>query len=127
MQTSMDEIEDQDILGEVIKVKKFNKDQNLHLEAYAPLTPSVRGEISGMLAWAKEKKDVKQEALVHTGIIPIEAAIRIYVEKYAKTAKIKNIVDTFTKKLESAGSFEKVKKEIAANQDKKKEIITKLK
>ena len=126
MQTSMDEIEDPDILGEVTKVKKFNNDQNLHLETYAPLTPSAKGKISRMLAEAKEKKDVKQEALVHTGIISIEKAIGIYVDKYAKTAKIKNIVDTFTKKLESAGSFEKAKQEIAANQDKKKEIITQI-
>ena len=47
----------------------------------------------------------------------------MYVKKYAKTAKIKNIVDTFIKKLESAHSFEKTKEEIATNQDKQKEIL----
>ena len=126
MLTCMDEIDDTDILEVVTKVKKINRDQNLHLEEYAPLTPSIRGEISGMLANAKEAKDSKQEALVHTGIIPIEAAIRMYVEKYAKTAKVKNIVDTFDKKLESAKSFENTKQEIAANQDKQKEIIAQI-
>lgn len=50
-------------------------------------------------------------------------AIKMYVQKYAKTAKIKNIVDTFSKRLESAKSFETTKQEIAANQDKQQEIL----
>src|SRR5699024_9902333 len=36
---------------------------------------------------------------------------------------IRNIVDTFSKRLESAKSFETTKKEIAENQDKHKEIL----
>jgi len=47
----------------------------------------------------------------------------MYVQKYAKTAKIRNIVDTFSKRLESAKSFETTKQEIAENQDKHKEIL----
>jgi hypothetical protein len=50
-------------------------------------------------------------------------AIKMYVQKYAKTAKIKNIVDTFSKRLESAKSFESTKQEITENQDKQKEIL----
>lgn len=126
MQTSLGDVDDPDILGILIKVKKINASQELHLEDHAPMTPSIRGEINGMLANAKEAKDSRQEALVHSGIIPIEAAIRMYVEKYAKTAKIKNIVDTFDKKLESAKSFENIKQEIAANQDKQKEILAQI-
>ena len=50
-------------------------------------------------------------------------AIKMYVQKYAKTAKVKNIVDTFSKRLESAKSFETTKREISENQDKQKEIL----
>ena len=61
--------------------------------------------------------------MIHCGIVPIEMAIRTYVQKYAKTAKIKNVVDTFSKCLESAKSFETMKQEIAKNQEKQKEIL----
>lgn len=64
--------------------------------------------------------------MIHCGIVPIEMAIRTYVQKYAKTAKIKNIVDTFSKCLESAKSFESTKQEIAENQEKKQEILAKI-
>lgn len=128
----LDEL-DPEVLGVITKVKKINKNGDLHLEQYAPLTPSVRAEISRQLAEAEslaqssdaetKSEGMKQLALIHSGIIPIEAAIRMYVLKYAKTAKIKNIVDTFSKKLEEAGSFEKTRREIAENQDKREEIL----
>lgn len=112
-----------DVYGKILKI---NSVEDLHLEKYAPLTPSVRGEITEILSKAEENDDKKEIALVHTGIISIESAIRMYVAKYAKTAKIKNIVDTFSKKLESARSFEKTKEEIANNQERKNEIIAQI-
>lgn len=117
----LDEV-DEEVFGVIGKIRKINKNEELHLENYSPLTPSVRGEITCTLGEAVNNKDKKREALIHTGIIPIEAAIRMYVEKYAKTSKIKNIVDTFSKKLESARSFENTKQEIANNQEKQEEI-----
>ena len=92
----------------------------------APLTPSIRGEIESQLIKMRNSGDIKGEALIHCGIVPIEMAIRTYVQKYAKTAKIKNIVDTFSKCLESAKSFESTKQEIAENQEKKQEILAKI-
>jgi hypothetical protein len=57
-------------------------------------------------------------------LIPsVEAAIRQYVQKYAKTAKIKNIVEVFSHKLESAGCYEKLKSDIIKNQDRSDEIV----
>ena len=55
--------------------------------------------------------------MIHTGVVSIEAAIRQYVQKYAKTAKIKNIVDTFMHKLDEVGCFEKTKQELAKNRE----------
>ena len=63
------------------------------------------------------------EALIHTGVVSIEAAIRQYVQKYAKTAKIRNIVDTFMHKLEEVGCFEETKKELAENRDESERIV----
>lgn len=106
------------------KVRKFNRNPEMYFETIAPLTPSVRGEIETRLARARSNEDTYDEALIHCGIVPIEMAIQMYVQKYAKTAKIKNIVDTFSKRLESAKSFETTKQDIAENQDKQKEILS---
>ncbi|MGL4607580.1 MAG: dynamin family protein [Eubacteriaceae bacterium] len=115
---------DKDLRDETeLKVSRINRTDMLHLENYAPLTPSVRDKVTAELAKAKESKETYDEALIHTGIIPIELAIQMYVKKYAKTAKVKNIVDTFSKKLESAESSENAKQKIAENQDKQKEIL----
>ena len=103
-----------------------NLNENLHLDEYAPLTPSVNSQIVMQLAAAREPGDMKQEALIHSGIKSIEAAIRVYVDKYAKTAKIRGIVETFAKKLESQKSFERTRKQIAESQERKAEIRAKI-
>lgn len=118
-----DDDDDDDVYEAKGKVRKFNRNPEMHFEEYAPLTPSARGEIEGMLADARKRGDANAEALIHCGIVPIEMAIKMYVQKYAKTAKIKNVVDTFSKRLESAKSFETTKQEIVTNQDKQKEIL----
>lgn len=106
-----------------INVKKLNLYPEMHFETIAPLTPSARKEIEARLADAEANDDKNEQALIHSGIVSIEMAIKMYVQKYAKTAKIKNIVDTFSKRLESAQSFETTKKNITENQDKEQEII----
>ena len=121
-----DDDNDDDVYEAKGKVRKFNRNEEMHFEKYAPLTPSMRGEVEDMLAKAVAEGDDNQQALIHAGIVTIEAAIRMYVQKYAKTAKIKNIVDTFIKKLESTQSFEKTKQEIATNRDEQKEILAQI-
>lgn len=121
-----DDDNDDDVYEAKGKVRKFNRNEEMHFEKYAPLTPSMRGEVEDMLAKAVAEGDDNQQALIHAGIVPIEAVIRMYVQKYAKTAKIKNIVDTFIKKLESTQSFEKTKQEIATNRDEQKEILAQI-
>ena len=118
-----DDDDDDEVYEAKGKVRKFNKNPEMHFETKAPLTPSVRGQLEMRLSEAKDNGDAKSEALIHCGIVPIEMAIQMYVQKYAKTAKIRNIVDTFSKRLESAKSFETTKQEIAENQDKHKEIL----
>ena len=105
---------DDDTLDETeMRVRKLNR--SLHFDDYATLPASVKKEIRNDLEEAEKENDKNSTALIHTGIVSVEAAIRQYVEKYAKTAKIKNVVDTFTHKLEEIECFEKTKKELAAN------------
>lgn len=109
---------DEDTMDETeMKVRKLNRNENLYFENYASLPASVRSDIKMKLADAKNNSDAETEALIHTGVVSIEAAIRQYVQKYAKTAKIKNIVDTFMHKLDEVGCFENTKQELAKNRE----------
>lgn len=127
----IDELDD-NVSETIIKVKKMNNNTEFHLEKYAPVTPSMRNKLDKQIEEAKklsssedkeEKSEgMKREALIHSGIISIEEAIKLYVEKYSKTAKIKNIYETFHSRLESAKSFENVKQEILSNREKQAEI-----
>ena len=109
---------DEDTMDETeMKVRKLNRNETLHFENYASLPASIRDDIKMQLANAKGNGDADEEALIHTGVVSIEAAIRQYVQKYAKTAKIKNIVDTFMHKLDEVGCFEKTKQELAKNRE----------
>lgn len=115
---------DEDTIDETeLKVKKLNRNENLHFENYATLPLSVKRKIEGQLEEAKNSGNAEEQALIHTGIVSVEAAIRQYVQKYAKTAKIKNIVDTFSHKLDAMECFEKTKSELANNQDKARQIV----
>ena len=82
-----DDDDDDEVYEAKGKVKKFNKNPEMHFENLAPLPPSARDEIQNRLARAREKGDVNEEALIHCGIIPIEMAVKTYVQKYAKTAE----------------------------------------
>lgn len=98
-------------------------DSEFHLEEHTPLPGNLKKEIKNELEAAERSDDEKIQALIHSGIPSIEASIRQYVEKYAKTAKITNIVNTFMHKLESLGCMEKLKKELATDCGKREEII----
>ena len=129
---------DQDTIDETaLKVRKLNRNDRkylnqplkpLHFETYAPLPLSLRDKINGDLEstrseWQGNDIENPDEALIHTGIPSIEAAIGQYVQKYAKTAKIKNIVDTFTHRLDEVGCFEETKRELAKNIKESERIV----
>ncbi|WP_404354098.1 dynamin family protein [Exiguobacterium aurantiacum] len=110
---------DEDLEFEIsVMTRKLNHNQQLHLERYATLTPSIRNKMEQRLKEV-ENGDIynKDSALVHSGIPAIEETIKLYVDKYARTAKVKNVVDTFQQKLESSLAFEKMKETIAKQAD----------
>lgn len=58
---------------------KFNEEEQLHLEKYAPLPKFIKQGIEERLKRAKERGDKMEEALIHTGIISLEEAIKFYL------------------------------------------------
>ncbi len=120
------ELVDEDTFDETgSKVRKFNRNSNgsMHFETYAPLPRSIRENINRQLEEAREQEDANAEALIHTGIPSVEAAIRQYAQKYSKTAKIKALVDTFKGKVENSRELENTKMKLNENRDKKDKFI----
>ena len=127
---------DEDIEEETeFLIRKLNRNEQLHLEKYASLPGNEKDDIEEQLKetqkdWKEkegEKYENPQEALIHTGIVSIEAAIRQYVEKYAKTARIKNIVDTFQHEVEELDYDQKTKKMLAENKAEREKILNQIK
>ncbi|MCI5941517.1 MAG: dynamin family protein [Ligilactobacillus animalis] len=108
------------------KVRKFNRNEELHFENYAPLQKSRQERIDLELKQAISNDDSKKQALIHSGIPSIEEAVSLYVEKYAKTAKIKNIVDTFENRLKSADTLAELQKQMASNKEEQEKLAKKI-
>ena len=60
-----------------------------------------------------ERGDTNEQALIHSGICSIQSAITAYVKKYAKTKKIKDLVESFQEVLESNQVLAKAKTQVA--------------
>lgn len=115
---------DEDLEDEILMTaRKLNRNKQLHLENYASLTSSTKNKVFNRLDQVNDDDIMNLEtALIHSGIPAIEETIKLYVEKYARTAKIKNVVDTFHKKLENSKAFEETKNVIAKNIEKHEQI-----
>ena len=121
-----EDADDDDVWDAEGRVRKFNNNTERYFEKYAPLPTSVKNKIEDRLDKAINNKDVNEQALIHSGVVPIEEAIKIYVTKYANTAKIKNIVDTFQGSLESAKTFETARNQIVKDKEHREEITEKI-
>lgn len=97
-------------------IDKFIEYESMHLEQYSTLSPSAQQELNYRLSKAVEEGDTKEQALIHSGICSIEAAITAYVKKYAKTKKIKDLVETFQEVLESSQVLVKAKTTVATDE-----------
>mgnify|MGYP005780035771 CR=1 FL=1 len=103
-------------------IDKFNEYPSLHLEQYSTLSPSAQQELNFRLRQAESRKDTKEQALIHCGIYSIEAAITAYVKKYAKTKKVKDLVESFQEVLESSKIFVDLKTRVASDEKAAQEI-----
>lgn len=102
--------------------EKLIEQEQLHLEQYPHLGHSCQAKIDEELKLAIEENDIYGQALVHSGIRGIEETIRMYVTKYCRPAKIRNLVDCFQKELESAEAFMKTKEEVVSHEGDLKKI-----
>lgn len=93
-------------------IDKFVYHDSMHLEKYTTLSPSAQQELNFRLSEAIANNDTKEQALIHCGIYSIEAAITAYVKKYAKTKKIKDLVESFQEVLKSNGVLAKARERV---------------
>lgn len=98
-------------------IYKFIDFESMHLEQYSTLSPSAQRELNYKLSQAEQNGDTKEQALIHCGIYSIEAAITAYVKKYAKTKKIKDLVESFQEVLESSQVLAKAKTQVATDEE----------
>ena len=97
-------------------IDKFIDYETMHLEQYSTLSPSAQRELDYKLSQAEKNEDTKEQALIHCGIYSIEAAITAYVKKYAKTKKVKDLVESFQEVLESTQVLAKAKTQVATDE-----------
>lgn len=98
-------------------IDKFIEYESMHLEQYSTLSPSAQKELNYRLKKAQDENDTKEQALIHCGIYSIEAAITAYVKKYAKTKKVKDLVESFQEVLESNQVLANAKTKVATDEE----------
>lgn len=98
-------------------IDKFIDYESMHLEQYSTLSPTAQRELNFKLSQAEKNGDTKEQALIHCGIYSVEAAIKAYVKKYAKTKKVKDLVESFQEVLESTQVLAKAKTQVATDEE----------
>lgn len=122
-----DDVEKEKLMEKIEPIaQKLIDQEQLHLETYPHLVHSCQMQIDGELETAIKNNDVRGQALIHSGIRGIEETIRMYVTKYCRPAKIKNVVDTFERGLDSAKAFENTMEEITSRKTEQKELGEKI-
>ena len=98
-------------------LEMLNEEECMHLEKYSTLCPSAQNELEYRLKKAEAEGDANEQALIHSGICSLEAAITAYVKKYAKTKKIKDLVESFEEILDSTQVLVKAKMTVAQDEE----------
>ena len=101
----------------------FIDEKDMHFSDMAPLSQSARAKINEQLAEANAQNDEYRQALVHTGVPAVEAAISEYLEKYAVPAKITEALHSFKQIIDDLDNETKEKAVLKENEEKKTELI----
>lgn len=105
--------------ADLISIDLFIEEPSMHLNQYAPISPSLKETITNEIA---STNDENIQALHYTGITSIEAAINEYLEKYAVTSKITNAVNTFQRIVEQEDIQNKLEHAILEDSKQREEI-----
>lgn len=97
----------------------FVEEESMHLQQYAPLSPSLKQTIQNSIQMAK---DDDERAVHYSGITSIEAAINEYLEKYAITSKITNAVNSFQRIVEKEDMQNKLEQVILEDFEQREKI-----
>ena len=95
---------------ELSLITNFNG--RIHLEEYGNLTGESSEKIKKELEEAKSQGNIVDQAIIHTGIRSLEEAISVYLNKYFKTAKIKNTSEAIIGTMKSIEIENKIKTQI---------------
>lgn len=94
------------------------------------LPQSIKLEIDDLLNIINEDENREiaenDRVEIHTGIFSIEKAIGLYVDKYARPLKVKDLVDSFNNRLKELQAFSTLEKQISESEDFRNEIIEKI-
>ena len=98
--------------------RKCSKGEEYHLEKYyeynhLPIPSRIR------LDEITKGDNAISELELHTGIPSIEEAIRLYVNKYARTIKVKDLVDSFNERLTELKAEAEIQEQIQHNKEEK--------
>jgi hypothetical protein len=85
---------------------------------YNNLPISVKHNIEGLFQEANDNEKVE----IQSGIVSIEQAIGLYINKYARTIKVKDLVDSFNNRLNELKAVATLQAEIRQNKDKKAQL-----
>lgn len=101
--------------------RKIKKYPSFHFDSYyhyshLPLT--VHQRIDELL----ENVEGDDKLEIHTGIVSIEQAINQYVNKYARTTKVRDLVRSFKAKLKELAAIANLEKAIREDKSKKAEL-----
>ena len=96
-------------------ISAFIEEDERHFSDMAPLSDSARKKINKLLEEAKAKNDGYRQALVHTGVPAVEAAISEYLEKYAVPAKITEALHSFKQIIDDLNNEAKEKEALKNN------------
>ena len=101
--------------------KKTVKYPVLHFENYYQYSHLPR--ISQSII-EKMKENASDDDLVeiHTGIVSVEQAISLYVNKYARTMKVRDLVEAFNEKLNEVAAVAHLEEAIRADKNAKAEL-----
>lgn len=108
------------------KISYFQMEEQMHLQNYAPISAVGKDKINQRLKLAQQSNDACEQCLVYSGVPAVEEAINEYLNKYAYTAKIKNAVDTFKKKVEEKQIMDNLLKGLQTNEEQKKYLLQKV-
>lgn len=95
---------------------EFKFDEYYHLN-HLPVSSRIRLENSN---------NEYTETELHTGIPSIEEAIRLYVNKYARTMKVKDLVDSFNQRLISLQAVAEFEKQLRDNKEEKERLLSEI-